>query len=82
MSELAGTRTIKEVLNSSWNIETIDSIPKQYNLTKKQSEKLYRDVRFYTHGLACQIACNSISVTEKEIKKLIKEIINKLKEVT
>ena len=82
MSELAGTRTIKEVLNSSWNIETIDSIPKQYNLTKKQSEKLYRDVRFYTHGLACQIACNSISVADAEIKKLIHEIINKLKEVT
>lgn len=81
MSDLAGTRTIEEVLNSSHNIETVNSIPKQYNLTKRQAEKLYRDVRFYTHGLACQIACNSILVTEKEIKKLIKDLINNLKEV-
>lgn len=81
MSDLAGTRTIKEVLQSSWNLETIESIPKQYGLTKKQAEKLYRDIRFYTHGLACQIACRSILVTEEEIKKLIKDLISKLKEV-
>lgn len=81
MSDLAGTRTIKEVLNSPQNIGTINSIPDQYNLTKNKSEKLYRDVRFYTHGLSCQIACKSILVDEKEIKKLINDIINKLKVV-
>ena len=81
MTELAGTRTIDKVLKSSWNIETIESIPKQYGLTKKQSERLYRDVRFYNHGLSCQIACNSIKVTEDEIKELIKDIIMKLKDV-
>ena len=47
--------------------------------SKKQAEKLYRDIRFYTHGLACQIACNSILITEEEIKKYIKETIEKLK---
>lgn len=81
MTELAGTRTIDEVLKSSWNIATIESIPNQYGLSKKQAERLYRDVRFYNHGLSCQIACNSIKVTESEIKKLIKDIINKLKDV-
>lgn len=81
MTDLAGSRTIDEVLNSSWNIETIHSIPVQYNITKKQAENLYRDVRFYTHGLSCQIACNSILVNEEEIKKLIKDLIEKLKEV-
>lgn len=80
MSDLAGTRTIEEVLNSPQNIGTIKSIPNQYNLTTKQSKKLYRDVRFYTHGLSCQIACKSILVGEKEIKKLINDIINNLKE--
>lgn len=79
MSDLAGSRTIEEVLNSSWNLDTINSIPKQYGLSKKQSENLYRDVRFYTHGLSCQIACKSIIIDENEIKKLIKEAINKLK---
>lgn len=81
MSDLAGTRTVEEVLKSPQNIETIKSIPKQYNLAKKQAERLYRDVRFYTHGLACQIACKSIKVTEKEIKNLINNIIKNLKEV-
>lgn len=81
MSDLAGTRTIEEVLKSSQNIETVASIPKQYALTKNQAKKLYRDVRFYTHGLSCQIACKSILVEEKEIKNLINNIINKLKEV-
>ncbi len=81
MTDLAGSRTIDEVLNSNWNIETIHSIPVQYNITKKQAENLYRDVRFYTHGLSCQIACNSILVNEEEIKKLIKDLIEKLKKV-
>jgi len=81
MSDLAGTRTIEEVLKSYHNLETINSIPKQYGLNVKQAEEFYRDIRFYTHGLACQIACNTILVTEAEIKKLIKEFIDKLKEV-
>lgn len=81
MSDLAGTRTIEEVLNSPQNIDTIKSIPSKYGLTKKQAEKLYIDVRFYTHGLSCQIACKSIQVDEKEIKKLINNIIKNLREV-
>lgn len=81
MTELAGTRTIKEILNSSWNVDTIISTSKQYSINKKQSEKLYRDVRFFTHGLACQIACNSIMVSDREIKELINNTIKKLKEV-
>ena len=32
MTELAGTRTIEEVLKSSWNIESIESIPSQYEI--------------------------------------------------
>ena len=75
MSELAGSRTIDEVLSSSWNLDTIASIPKEYSLTYEQARKLYRDVRFYTHGLSCQIACKSIVVTDEEIKKLIRNMI-------
>lgn len=79
MSDLAGSRTIEQVLTSKHNIETIESIIKQYNLTKEKSEILYRDVRFYTHGLACQIACNSILVKENDIKKMIKDLIENLR---
>lgn len=81
MSDLAGSRTIQEVFNSPQNIDTIKSIPIQYNLSVKQAKQLYRDVRFYTHGLSCQIACRSIILEKNEIKKLIKNLIEKLKEV-
>lgn len=79
MSSLAGTRTIEEVLNSKWNLDTIKSIPSQYNVTEEEANQMYRDVRFFTHGLACQIACNSIRVTENEIKELIRNIISKVR---
>lgn len=81
MSELAGSRTIDEVLSSSWNVETITSIPEQYSLTLEQAKTLYRDVRFYTHGLSCQIACKSIVVTDEEIKSLIRNLIDNLEMV-
>ena len=81
MTDLAGNRTIDEVLKSSWNIETIESIPKQYGLSMDKANHLYRDVRFYTHGLACQISCNSINVTKKEISELIRNLIDSLRMV-
>lgn len=81
MTDLAGSRTIEEVLNSSWNVDTIKSIPKQYDCSEEQAKSLYRDVRFYTHGLSCQIASKSIIVSDEEISNLIKNIINKIRGV-
>lgn len=80
MSDLAGTRTISEVLSSAQNQETIAFIEDTYNFSKKQANELYRDTRLYVHGLSCQIATNSISVSQKEISFLIENIITKLKE--
>lgn len=78
MSELAGTRTVEEVLSSSWNIDTIESIPPQYNISLNDAKLLYRDIRFYTHGISCQIAINSIKISEKEIKNLISNMIKRI----
>lgn len=78
ITELAGSRTVNEVINTSRNKETIDAMIIQYNLKQKQAEDLYRDVRFYTHGIACQICAKSIILKEKEIYDLIKNIIDKL----
>lgn len=80
ISDLAGTRTIPEVLSSVHNQETIAFIENTYKLSKEQANELYRDIRFYVHGLSCQIATNSISVSQKEISFLIGNIITKLKE--
>lgn len=76
ITELAGTRTIKEVIDSSWNRDTIEAMAIQYHLSISDSEKIYRDVRFYTHGIACQLSCNSINIDRKELLLLIKNMIN------
>ena len=77
ITELAGTRTIKEVLNTSWNIPTIEAMTKQYNISLKKAEEVYRDVRFYTHGISSQLCAKTIKINNKEIENLIKEMINK-----
>ena len=57
------------------NMETIKAMTKQYNISLDMAEKIYRDVRFFTHGMATQLAVNSIKLTEEEIKELIKQNI-------
>ena len=75
MADLAGSRTVTEVINTERNKKTIDAMVKQYNISLEKAEKIYRDVRFYTHGMATQLCVNSIKLNEKEIGSLIKNII-------
>lgn len=76
MTELAGTRTIEEVLNTNRNMLTIEAMMKQYNISLEQAKQVYRDVRFYTHGIATQLCVKSIRLTDKEIENLIKDNID------
>lgn len=78
ITSLAGSRTIEEVINSPWNKETIGDAVKRYNISEEKAEKIYRDIRFYTHGIASQLSCESIIIDEKELYSLIEEMINKL----
>lgn len=78
ITSLAGSRTIDEVINSPWNRETIGDAVKRYNISEENAEKIYRDIRFYTHGIATQLSCNSIILTEEELYNLIEEMIQKL----
>ena len=75
MADLAGSRTVKEVLNTERNKKTIVAMTKQYNISLEEANRIYRDVRFYTHGMATQLSVNSIKLTEGEIKELIKKNI-------
>ena len=79
ITELAGSRTVEQVINSEWNRETIEYTKSNLNLSIDEAEKLYRDVRFYTHGIAAQLCCNSIKLSDDELYNLIENIINKLK---
>ena len=71
MADLAGSRTVREVINTNRNMETIKAMTTQYNISLEDAEKVYRDVRFYTHGMATQLCVQSIKLSEEEIKKLI-----------
>lgn len=75
MADLAGSRTVEEVLNTDRNFETIKAMVKQYNISLEDAKKVYREVRFYTHGIATQLCVNSIKLTDKEIKDLIRNNI-------
>ncbi len=77
MADLAGSRTVREVLNTDRNRETIVAMEKQYNISLEEAEKVYREVRFYTHGIATQLCVNSIKLTDKDIKELIKNNIER-----
>ena len=75
MADLAGSRTVREVLDTDRNKETIVAMTKQYNISLEKAEKVYREVRFYTHGIATQLCVKSIKLTDKEIGDLIKNNI-------
>ena len=47
------------------------------NWSTKESEILYRDIRFYTNGIATQIYGGNMALKEEEIQTLLKNAINK-----
>lgn len=75
MTDFAGSRTVEEVLNTDRNMETINAMVKQYKISLEEAKRVYREVRFYTHGIATQLCVNSIKLTDREIKDLIKNNI-------
>lgn len=75
MADLTGSRTVNEVLNTDRNLETINAMVKQYKISLEDAKKVYREVRFYTHGIATQLCVNSIKLTDREIKDLIRNNI-------
>lgn len=75
MADLAGSRTVNQVLNTDRNMKTINAMVKQYKISLEEAKKIYREVRFYTHGIAAQLCVKSIKLTNNEIKSLIKNNI-------
>ena len=75
MADLAGSRTVREVLDTDRNKETIIAMTRQYKISLEKAEKIYREVRFYTHGIATQLCVKSIKLTDKELGDLIKNNI-------
>lgn len=76
ITELAGSRTVDEVINTDRNKPTIEAMTTQYSVPLKKAQEVYRDVRFYTHGIATQLCAKSIKLTDDEIYVLISSMIN------
>jgi len=77
-SDFSGSRTINEIINSEQNQDAIKKISYKYNLSKKKSEEIYRDLRFYTLGIANHLAEGTAIIENDELKEILKNLINKL----
>ena len=77
VDEFINPRTMSQVIDSPWNRETIEYCATQYHLSLQESEALYRDIRFYSHGIATQIYGGNIILTESEIQTLLLNAIEK-----
>lgn len=75
LTDLAGTRTVKEVIETKRNRPTIEAMINQYQISLEQAETLYRDIRFYTHGIASQLCCGSIHLTDDQLYHFIEHMI-------
>ena len=60
-----GTRTVEQILNASWNRETIECTAQQFEISLQAAENVYRDVRFYTFGIAREVYAGLIIESEQ-----------------
>ena len=69
--------TMPQIISSPWNREAIDCTAVQYGLTVKEAEAVYRDVRFYTFGIAEALYAGSLIAEENELRQLLRGAIRK-----
>ena len=77
LSNEYGSRTVSQIISSPWNREAIDCTAVQYRLTVKEAEAVYRDVRFYTFGIAEALYAGSLIAEENELRQLLRGAIRK-----
>lgn len=76
MSEKTKKPTVENVLSvidDNYN-EILASVQKSYGLTLADSERLYRHLWIYTHGIAVLCATNMCTFTGEEIEKMLTEV--------
>ena len=72
-----GARTVEEIVQSSWNRETIDCTAAQYGLSLRDAEAVYRDVRFYTFGIALGVYAGTVVLEPEEAGALLRRAIQR-----
>lgn len=72
-----GARTVEEIVQSSWNRETIDCTAAQYGLSLRGAEAVYRDVRFYAFGIALGVYAGTVVLEPEEAGALLRRAIQR-----
>lgn len=72
--------SVNDVLNEKWNQSTIINLVNKHNLSFDEAKSLFMHVWLYANGLATLIACNELTIDNKEILirivKIYKELSN------
>ena len=67
-----GTRTVEQILSADWNRETIECTAQQFGLSVEAAEAVYRDVRFYTFGIAREVYAGAVKLQPGEAETLLR----------
>lgn len=66
-----GTRTVEQILAAEWNRDTIECTARQFGLSLQGAEAVYRDVRFYTFGIAREVYAGAVKLQPGETENLL-----------
>jgi len=70
-----GTRTVEQIVSADWNRETIECTAEQYHISVPAAETVYRDVRFYTFGIAREVYAGAVILQPGETEQLLRGAI-------
>ena len=70
-----GVRTVEQILSADWNRETIENTARQFDIPIEAAEAVYRDVRFYTFGIAREVYAGAVKLQPGETENLLRGAI-------
>ncbi|HOO27239.1 MAG TPA: hypothetical protein PLU43_02145 [Lachnospiraceae bacterium] len=66
-----GTDAIKEFLQQGDCMELLEKLPDTKTLTEKKKKELFLMVWMFTHGIATMVTSKRVTLSDKEIKKML-----------
>lgn len=74
-SDLSSIRTIEDIKNAIQNQVVINYTIKEFDISLKDAEELFINIRFFTHGIATQLSIGTLKIDDESLKKLIEKTI-------
>ena len=69
---------VNDVLNEKWNQSTIINLVNKHSLSFDNAKSLFMNMWLYANGLATLIACNELTIDNKEILVRIVKVYKEL----